>query len=212
MRSTSFSTAALLILNASFAAAGEPLDITVRVFDTASVSDRMLSEAQQLATGLYERVGIRIHWVRGDRKTLARVEREKPLRLGSGCASLNQIDIKIQPSIRGISRTSILAKAYPFRRSGLRVEVPMSQLVAHSFATGVPIPILLGRVLAHEVGHILIGSNSHSRTGIMRPELGWTDMMRPVSEVPMFEGIDAEYIRGNIERSAAGCPPIVAVR
>jgi len=29
-------------------------------------------------------------------------------------------------------------------------------------------PVLLGRVMAHEIGHLLLGPNSHSRTGIMR--------------------------------------------
>ena len=29
-------------------------------------------------------------------------------------------------------------------------------------------PVLLGRTMAHEIGHLLLGANSHSRTGIMR--------------------------------------------
>ena len=210
MRSILLSTAALLIVNTSFAA--EPLHISVRVFDTASVSDRVLSKAQQLAADLYERVGIRIHWLHGDRKTLARVEREKPLRVGPDCASLDQIDIKIQASIRGTIQTSILAKAYPFRRSGIRIEVPMTQLVTHSSGHGVPLHVLLGLVLTHEIGHILIGSDGHSATGIMRPLLSRRDMMLPVGEVPMFNGSDADYIRGNLERSGRGCPAMIAVR
>jgi len=31
------------------------------------------------------------------------------------------------------------------------------------------IPIILGCVIAHELGHLLLGSNGHSGTGIMRP-------------------------------------------
>ena len=30
------------------------------------------------------------------------------------------------------------------------------------------LPVLLGRSMAHEIGHLLLGANSHSRTGIMR--------------------------------------------
>ena len=30
------------------------------------------------------------------------------------------------------------------------------------------LPVLLGRAMAHEIGHLLLGPNSHSRTGIMR--------------------------------------------
>jgi hypothetical protein len=32
---------------------------------------------------------------------------------------------------------------------------------------------LLGHVVAHELGHLLLGTNSHSDTGIMRPH--WND-------------------------------------
>ena len=31
------------------------------------------------------------------------------------------------------------------------------------------IPIILGCVIAHELGHLLLGTNGHSRTGIMQP-------------------------------------------
>jgi len=34
--------------------------------------------------------------------------------------------------------------------------------------TSATLPVLLGRAMAHEIGHLLLGANSHSRTGIMR--------------------------------------------
>jgi hypothetical protein len=88
----------------------------------------------------------------------------------------------------------------------------MAHLVAHARATGVPPDVILGFVLAHEVGHILIGSDWHSREGIMRAKLDWTDMILPASEVPMFDAVDAVYIRRNLEKSATGCQPLLAAR
>ena len=38
--------------------------------------------------------------------------------------------------------------------------------------TGVPMPILLGRVTAHEIGHLLLGTNSHAPPGLMQAHLG----------------------------------------
>ena len=212
MRSTFFSQAALLIFNVSLAPAGEPLKISVRVFDTASVSDRTLAQAQQLVDQLYERVGIKIHWLRGDRNTLERVEREQPVRTGPGCQSVDWIDVKLQPAVRGLTRTTILANAFPYRSSGIRVRVPMVNVLAHARATGVPVNVILGFVLAHEVGHILIGSGWHSRNGIMRAKLAWTDMLLPASEVPMFDAVDVVYIRRNLEKSRIGCAPMLAAR
>jgi hypothetical protein len=40
----------------------------------------------------------------------------------------------------------------------------------HSLCQGgrAPLPVLLGRAMAHEIGHLLLGTHSHSSTGIMR--------------------------------------------
>jgi hypothetical protein len=40
---------------------------------------------------------------------------------------------------------------------------------------GVGPGILLGRAIAHEVGHLLLGSGYHSERGVMRAE--WPDQM-----------------------------------
>jgi hypothetical protein len=42
---------------------------------------------------------------------------------------------------------------------------------------------LLGHAVAHEIGHLLLGANSHSPTGIMRP------VWRPVDEEGMSKGV-----------------------
>jgi hypothetical protein len=47
------------------------------------------------------------------------------------------------------------------------------QVEAVARRTGVARSELLGRALAHEVGHLLLGVRGHSRTGIMRAV--WTD-------------------------------------
>jgi hypothetical protein len=211
MRFASLLVAALLI-HVSSSIAGEPRQITIRVFDTASVPDQSLANAQQIVDEVYERIGIRIHWLRGDRETLRIVERETPVQVGRGCSALDSIDIKIQASMRGTIRTSILAKAYPFRRSGIRVHVPMVQLFKNSVVTGVPIDVLLGFVLAHEIGHILIGSDSHSSSGIMRSELAWSSRTPSASQVPLFAASDGNFIRGNLERWETRCPAVIAAR
>jgi len=44
-------------------------------------------------------------------------------------------------------------------------------LVDRQVRTGVPLRLLVGRVAAHEIGHLLLGRNSHSPNGLMRA--GW---------------------------------------
>jgi hypothetical protein len=39
------------------------------------------------------------------------------------------------------------------------------------------VPIVLGRLIAHELGHYLLGMRGHSRQGLMRPVVTSDDVM-----------------------------------
>ena len=43
-------------------------------------------------------------------------------------------------------------------------------LVERAGATHVPVTTILGRVAAHEIAHLLLGTPSHSSSGLMRPD------------------------------------------
>jgi hypothetical protein len=51
-----------------------------------------------------------------------------------------------------------------------------------------PTAIILGHAMAHELGHLLLGMNSHSRDGLMRAQWNRGDL--------------AEAVRGNLLFSA----------
>jgi hypothetical protein len=65
---------------------------------------------------------------------------------------------------------------------------------------GVNLGTILGYVMAHEIGHLLLGSNSHSRSGIMQGE--WHgDQLRSIALGELlFTAEQAERMR---ERVAA---------
>jgi len=45
--------------------------------------------------------------------------------------------------------------------------------------------LLLGHVMAHELGHLLLGSNSHSERDLMR-EMWWPDELRRAAIGKLF--------------------------
>ena len=63
---------------------------------------------------------------------------------------------------------------------------------------------LLGHAMAHEVGHLLLGPNSHSRDGIMRPQ--WNpDDLRVIARASLrFPPEQAERLRGACLRRIQG--------
>ena len=54
------------------------------------------------------------------------------------------------------------------RKTGVIATVYLDRVNWLAAASGVDARVLLGRVLAHEIGHLLLGTNAHGRTGLMR--------------------------------------------
>jgi hypothetical protein len=69
-------------------------------------------------------------------------------------------------------------------------------IALRSDRTGIPKATILGRVAAHEIGHLLLGRNSHSPHGLMRPT--W-DIKLPHPSEWRFSRDDVATIRGRME-------------
>ena len=61
----------------------------------------------------------------------------------------------------------------PSTGDGVMATIFLDRVQAVAQRAGVPPAALLGRAIAHEVGHLLLATNAHSSTGLMREV--WTD-------------------------------------
>ena len=64
----------------------------------------------------------------------------------------------------------------------------------------VPQPVLLGLFIAHEIGHLLLGGNSHSPAGIMRARWGPAEVKQAVMGVLSFNTHQVTKMRANVRR------------
>ena len=68
---------------------------------------------------------------------------------------------------------------------------------------GVPEHVVLGRTIAHELGHLLLGENGHSRSGLMQPRFGPRQLALESGQF-LFDPFDpkqAAYLRRVLRRS-----------
>ena len=162
------------------AAAAAPSPITVRVYDGTSGDASMREAAIREAAAILDDAGADAAWrdctagphprrcdpARGDGDLLVRI---LPTFVETAAATGHALQIRL-----GADRLILgFAVVDPVSSSGVLATIFMDRVEMLAQRTGVPIRIVLGRAIAHEVGHLLLGSGSHSPSGLMRAV--WTD-------------------------------------
>jgi hypothetical protein len=65
-------------------------------------------------------------------------------------------------------------------------------------AYGQEVGVILGRIMAHELGHLLLGKNEHSRAGVMRAEWLSDDRQSRTPALMLFLPGEAKRIRAQV--------------
>jgi len=146
----------------------EDVTITLRIYDYVRVNRPILLAAESEATAILAQAGLEARWV--DCPTTQVESNNHP-----DCESAWQADDFV---VRVLPNTMVDSRAKWQEALGYTPECgevgTCTGSVFYDRVTGLAeganatLPALLGRAMAHEIGHLLLGANSHSRTGIMR--------------------------------------------
>jgi hypothetical protein len=145
------------------AAAGPlPSRIVLHVSNQAGVTAADLGRAERIASWIYTDAGIQAIW-RDDDGAISEVGETPRLWviIVARDGSKNRI-------ASGGDTDDVLGRAAHATR---RAHVFYFAVIGAANRSSVPPSLVLGQVLAHEVGHLLLPEQSHSRAGIMCPKL-----------------------------------------
>ena len=153
----------------------EPV-LTIRVYDYASERSTVVDRALGLASRILAKGGVRSVWLLCATSDTRQVVDE-------GCRTnpgLPEILLRLLPkSQKAISGTSNATLGYaliPTSGLGYMAGVRMDRVAQYVKRLGVPRDAVLGYVMAHEVGHLLLGAGSHAVSGIMAEQWGWNEL------------------------------------
>lgn len=142
--------------------------VTISVYNDAEVPADMLGQAEQQAEQIFRRAGIEVTWlncrVPGVSEEASRTCRE--------AVFPEHLHLRIVTQSLGLKGDALGIAFQAEDGVGCYADLfyePMRQL--HR-SDGTDIASLLGHVAAHEIGHLLLGANSHSAAGIMHAH--WT--------------------------------------
>jgi hypothetical protein len=200
MRLASVATIFLVAVSSAFAQSPPGLtplrsEVSISVHDYAGVSTTLLTAAEEQAREIFRRAGLETVWVNCSPK----LEKHEP----DSCyfADATHLTLKISPHAMNAQvrdRIDVLGTSYPDEQGAGyfayvfydRVrELAQRRTLGHT---------LLADVMAHEIGHLLLGSNSHSVSGIMCAR--WdAEQLRNVAEGSMsFAASESRLMRERV--------------
>jgi hypothetical protein len=162
----------------------ETPSITVRTYNLANAPLKDLKQASQVTGEIFKRAGIEIRWL----SCALSLEESRINRACEEATGRHDWDVVV--SMASITRPDMatdasLGFASPLARSSQAVVLwERSKKMAES--SGVPAGIILGHAIAHELGHLLLQSMEHSRTGLMRSRWGKEELLRAESGRLLF--------------------------
>ena len=163
----------------------QPGALRVRIMNEAHVAKAILSEALAETNRIYGRIGIEVVWSERDgshpalfikliKASIDALEREHPLGVTPGTST--------QP-----------------RRHAWVFYGPIRDRAA---ALTVRPGVLMGAVIAHELGHLLLPESSHRSSGLMRHEWDAQQVLRAMRGQLTFTGSQAALIQARVRDSA----------
>ena len=135
-------------------AAAQPV-LHVMVMDRAEVPHDTLQQSQDVATRVFHLSGIALVWV--DAETCQ-----------APCLTVRIVTKPVSAKSRNPHMLGVAPGTKEVRGINLWIFYP--RITAYSAKLGLDASQLLGYVMAHEMGHLLLPYGAHSVTGLMRPD------------------------------------------
>jgi hypothetical protein len=170
--------------------------VTVAIHDHVGVSAEALAEAERTAKDIFRDVGLSVELVECEPAEKAQIEQ---------ACRRTQFPSHLQLTIAERSTSlvdSILGVAYVDENgTGCYSDVffePTEEVHEQAY---VRVGVLLGHVMAHEIAHLLLGTNSHSATGIMRAHWSSQDLEKASKHALLFTEAQGRRMRAKVEES-----------
>jgi hypothetical protein len=181
-------------LSSSWAETPEPqLKLGVRTYNYAAVPGNILLEAEQHAAEIFHRAGINLAWI-GCPVSAREVDKFPACAPNTGSLALT---LKILPE------SMAAGFGLPLKNFGVTLQHHASFVfynrVQLANRVGLSEPVVLGHIIAHELGHLLLGEGGHSDKGIMMEDLRVRNFRQAEKGTPLsFSTEQAERMRARL--------------
>jgi len=196
----------LACLVAQVVEAGQPdLGVVVEILNYAGLPGGTLERAESEAARVFGRAGVKLEWLEPEVATEG-----AGLQLAGSLQRAQVCYLKLLPdSMFGQLQlpTRVLGVA-----RGAYIYVSVESALELSLAVGADLPVVLGHVMAHEIGHVLLGSNAHALGTVMTPQLGRRELQTAARGHLLFSQAQAKRMRERIQAQQAAETAVLVAR
>jgi hypothetical protein len=150
---------------------------------SGNISGLRLQMAEAEARRILAMAGVQVHWAAPRHGGVSPVD------------SLRELDVLIVDHSRPVDHAGALGYALPFAKTGYRIVIFNDRVAATD-----PGYQLLAHAIAHEVGHVLIGTVEHSKSGVMRARWSRVEVANMRSHSLRFSDQDLDMIGHRLTR------------
>lgn len=183
----------------------------VHFYNDSEVPEAELFAAQRVAQKVLRRANVDVAWQDC-------TVRPNPSRLFPACAShLRRNDLvlyfvtRLEAHALGVGKNALGFSIIPDNNDEAQIAyVCYSRVRALSYSTSFTPDELLGLAIAHEIGHLLLGTNEHSNRGILRERWRTRDLEKRYWEEFLFTTEQAQRlqraVKTRVELEERGSP------
>ena len=174
--------------------------VYVRSFDYTNASDADIAAARREVDGIFKRARIAVRWL----------DCQVPNRPGAPCTDpvIPRRDLLLRVVDRTHSTPCDVGRVLALGESlldgsegrGVLMTVDLCRVRAASAGSATAAATLTGRAIAHEIGHLLLATSSHTRTGLMRARWSRDELRGLIPAHWDFSAREADQIRRTLLR------------
>ncbi len=168
--------------------------VVLSVFDDAGVSPKLVSQSEAVTSRIFAQAGVRLLWLRCGLPSLTEPQRD----LCTSSVFPTHLHLRlIRHPLQ--SQGSALGVSYLADDGvGFQADIFCDRVAHLHDDSEIDLTILLGVVMAHELGHLLLGTSSHSPQGLMRASWTREDLRRAFRCALLFSDDESDHMRAKL--------------
>jgi hypothetical protein len=176
--------------------------VVIRTYDGFGVPGRDLETARAIASDTLRAAGVEAAWTTCEAGTTGFDPMQERCRALPEAA---EVIVRIVGEADNLEGTIVLGNALVDKRAGHGVLATLfaTRVAKMADQAGIDRGTLLGRAIAHELGHLLLGTSEHRPSGLMRARWTLDELRRAIPHDWRFSRRDANEIRWRVQRRVA---------